>query len=70
MMQLHSQQTDTGQIEELNWTSNEPLSQLDFLDAHGNVRGQKALPPLSRPPRDPTAPPEPTGGPKTPAGPS
>ena len=69
MMQMHAPESDTGMIEELDWTSKEPLSEIAFLEAQENKKLRTALP-LSKPPRDPTAPPEPTGGPTTPAGPS
>ena len=69
MMQLHAPDTNTGAIEELDWTSKEPLSERAFLDAQGNMKLPTALP-FSTPPRDPTAPPKPTGGPPIPSGPS
>ena len=70
MMQMHAPRSETGQIEELDWTSKEPLDRMDFLDAEGNLRLSDGAPKLSRPPPDPTAPPTPTGGPATPPAPT
>ena len=69
MMQMHAPQSDTGMIEALDWTSKDPLSEQAFLNAQEDKGLATALP-FSKPPRDPTAPPKPTGGPDTPAGPS
>ena len=67
MMHLHAPMSDTGQIEELDWTSKEPLSELAFLEAQERGKVPVTFPRISKPPEDPTAPPEPTGGPARPA---
>lgn len=70
MMQMHAPGSDTSQIEELDWTSKEPLSELAFQDAQGKMKLPMALPRSAQPPPDPTTPPGQPRDPAAPAGPA
>ncbi|XP_043238612.1 protein NDUFAF4 homolog [Amphibalanus amphitrite] len=67
MMQMHAPQSETGQIEELDWTSKDPLSEVEFLQAQESGKRHISFPKLDKP-RDSPTPAGPTGGPASPAG--
>ncbi|KAF0292379.1 Protein NDUFAF4 [Amphibalanus amphitrite] len=67
MMQMHAPQSETGQIEELDWTSKDPLSEVEFLQAQESGKRHISFPKLDKP-RDSPTPSGPTGGPASPAG--
>lgn len=37
-MKLHEPEVDTGQIRQISWTTEDPISERPFKDEHGNLK--------------------------------